>query len=857
MTEVEKFYLEVLQEVQTAAISSEYEMGGMHEQIFTQYAVDILAELGETENVRVAYDERFLGTTRQQKINAYGITENNETVDLFITIFKEEQNIPTILKREIETAAKRIANYFRIAYYGDYVNIIDESSDIFDITYTLAQDDELRENLVRVNVYILTNGKYEGVAPENIVISGKQIYFNVRDINKLYDLSIGNSAIQLNFDEYAVKTQCLKAPIQNDDYEAYVAVVPGSILASLYERYGDRLLQQNVRVFLQFAGNINKGIRKTINEKPHMFLAYNNGIAATANKITLDESGKYIQSIDNLQIVNGGQTTASIYHTWKKDKAEIENIFVLMKLSVIKKQENFKDIVSDISHFTNTQNKVSNADFSSNNEALLELEKKSRSCFTPVTKNRPYTSIWFFERTKGQYKSLREKEGFTSARKKKFEMKYPKDHVITKTQLGKYANSYCANKDIGPNLVVRGPEVNFPYFVNSVLPSPKKITRHYFEDIVSKTILFKTAEARYGRPNQSFCIGNIRNSVVPYTLAVLGKETDYRINLEKIWNEQGINETFSDFLYDLMKEVHQAMKDLTPQDNIETWAKKPSCWETIKACKWNADFERIADYITTKEAIDKRANIKDSSDQEGQIADKREIVNAIPWQLWRDIDGWGRDTDEISYVYRNKANELSRRKRLDLEISDALVLDGYQIYEILCKKNMELLYKAEEYDNAIKEKGALDEGITLGVVEKMLDWNNTQYYLQPSQYHELRKIGQKKVPLDESRKKSVKVWLDLLESAGFRIDENAEDTQSENTISEQNVEYGQKNIDEISIRLIQKMVLWDNEHHILNLDQWRIMNEVVEGKRELTKIWVIQFNQNLSILKKAGFNPEE
>ena len=113
------------------------------------------------------------------------------------------------------------------------------------------------------------------------------------------------------------------------------------------------------------------------------------------------------------------------------------------------------------------------------------------------------------------------------------------------------------------------------------------------------------------------------------------------------------------------------------------------------------------------------------------------------------------------------------------------------------------------------------------------------------------------MPLEESRKKSVKVWLDLLESAGFRIDENAEDTQSENTISEQNVEYGQKNIDEISIRLIQKMVLWDNEHHILNLDQWRIMNEVVEGKRELSKIWVIQFNQNLSILKKAGFNPEE
>ena len=856
MSEIEKFYLEVIQEVHTSAISADYEIGGMHEQIFTQYAVDILSELGETENVRVAYDEKFLGTPKQQKINAYGITENNETVDLFISIFKEEDTIPTILKKEIENAAKRITNYFRTAYYGDYVNIIDESSDIFDITCTLAKDEDLRANLVRVNVFILTNGKYDGAAPESITISGKQIYFNVRDINKLYDLSIGNSAIQLNFDEYSVKTQCLKAPIQNDEYEAYVAVVPGAILASLYERYGDRLLQQNVRVFLQFAGKINKGIRKTINEKPHMFLAYNNGIAATANKMTLDKSGKYIQSIDNLQIVNGGQTTASIYHTWKKDKAEIENIFVLMKLSVIKKQENFKEVVSDISHFTNTQNKVSNADFSSNNAALLELENKSRACFTPLTPKRSYPTIWFFERTKGQYKSLCSKEGFTKARKKKFETKYPKDQVITKTQLGKYENSYCSNPSIGPNLVVKGPEVNFPYFVDKVLPPIKKISRHYFEDVVAKAILFKTAEALYGRPNQSFCIGNIRNSVVPYTLAIIGKETDYRLNLEKIWNEQGINEEFSGFLYDLMKEVHQTMKRLTPQDNIETWAKKDSCWETIKECTWDVDFGRIGDYITTNEAIEKRTKITDSTDTDGQMAHKREIVNAIPWQLWREIDIWGRDTDEISYVFRNKANELSRRKRLDLELTDALVLEGYQIYEILCNKNIELLYKAEEYDNAEKEKGALDEGITLEVVNKMMAWGNTQYFLQKAQYNELRRIANKTVPLDESRKKSVKAWFDLLESAGFRIDER--DTKSpQSIVSEPSVTYGNPEKEGISIKLVQKMVVWDNEHNVLPLDQWRIMNEVVEGKRELTKIWEVQFKHNLSTLKKAGFNPEE
>ena len=144
------------------------------------------------------------------------------------------------------------------------------------------------------------------------------IYYTVKDINRLYEISSSSqSAIELDFSNDILSVPCLKAPIENDDYEAYVAIVPGLVLSNLYDRYGARLLQQNVRSFLQFVGKINKGIRATITGSPHMFLAYNNGITATADHIELDASGKHIKYIRNLQIVNGGQTTASIFHTFK------------------------------------------------------------------------------------------------------------------------------------------------------------------------------------------------------------------------------------------------------------------------------------------------------------------------------------------------------------------------------------------------------------------------------------------------------------------------------------------------------------------------------------------------------------
>ena len=346
--------------------------------------------------------------------------------------------------------------------------------------------------------------------------------------------------------------------------------------------------------------------RETIKSEPHMFLAYNNGIAATADHIELDETRHFIRHISNLQIVNGGQTTASIYNTAKKDKADISDILVQVKLSVIKDKDQYAEIVSRISRYANTQNKVNDADFSANNPALVEIERISRYIFAPATPTNNLQTAWFFERARGQYKTLRAKEGFTKSRQKAFDLKYPKKQAVTKVELAKYVNAWQEtyngrNLAIGPHIVVRGNEKNYARFINYNLPDVKHIDVAWFEDMIAKAILFKAADKRYGTKLTGDHIGELKQVVVPYTLSLLNIITEGRLDLYRIWKNQSISSALSDFIYDLMKQVNEFILNESPVSHYIEWAKKEECWLKVRSNEWAYSLDEIRqDFIDEK-----------------------------------------------------------------------------------------------------------------------------------------------------------------------------------------------------------------------------------------------------------------
>jgi hypothetical protein len=94
------------------------------------------------------------------------------------------------------------------------------------------------------------------------------------------------------------------------------------MLADIYNDYRSALLERNVRSFLQFNGKVNKGIRDTLKTAPHRFLPYNNGLSTTASSVVLTGASNgtaHIRSLADFQIVNGGQTTASIAAASRRD----------------------------------------------------------------------------------------------------------------------------------------------------------------------------------------------------------------------------------------------------------------------------------------------------------------------------------------------------------------------------------------------------------------------------------------------------------------------------------------------------------------------------------------------------------
>ncbi len=785
MNDIDRYYKSLVQEVAARQLSNEE--GDTQEQAFTRLFLDLLSEAGETENTTVAYDEKDFGTKKTHKINGYAISDNYETVDLFITIYKQEETIPVIYKKDIDQAVTRITNFFRKSTYNNYEEDVAESSPIFEFAHTLGSYQELKDNLVRVNAFILTNGEYKGEIPQSVSLNGNKIFYRILDINYLFQISEESRVpIEIDFSSDESLVPCLPGSTDNEEYQSYLAIIPGTCLAQLYERFGSRLLEQNVRSFLQFNGKINKGIRETIKTEPHMFFAYNNGLAATADHIELDESGHYIRKINNLQIVNGGQTTASIYYTQKKDKADISSIYVQIKITVIKKQEQFSEIVSRISKYANTQNKVNDADFTANNQALIEFEKLSRYILTPLSSDSPLQTYWFFERARGQYKTLRQKEGFTKSRQDAFDKKYPKGQVLTKTDIAKYINAYEEVYEgkklvIGPHIVARGNEKNYARFINNNLPENlKKINNVYFEDTIAKAILFKTADKRYGTKASAVHIGELKNVTVPYTIALLTRITDGRLDLYKIWKTQQLSPALSDFIFDLMVQVNEFIIKNSVGSHYIEWAKKEECWEMVKNHEFGYDLSQIKDDLIDPKNPPVRKVFTDTDEKSSTYDHEMGIIRSIPVSLWQKIADWGQESGFLAITYQSGARDIAHKLKYHHLIAESDRRRAMAIYEIVCQHNIELLDEADalaEKDRqenistepktaTLSEKPAND--ITLELIQEMVEWDRKRRVLDDWKWKVMDDVAKGKKPLTDRHKYTFYLNLEQLRKKGFQ-----------------------------------------------------------------------------------------
>jgi len=524
---------------------------------------------------------------RGVRVDGYWFREEEESLDLFILDFENRESLESLSKTEVVTIFKRLENFFTSSVDKQLYDDLEEACP----GYGLSRDiHDRQKNFSKINLYLISerNLSERIQALDEIKYRDLTLTYHIWDISRYYRLQTSRGAKEdliVDFTElYGEGLQCLPAHLNNTDYESYLMVIPAEILSDLYGRYGARLLEQNVRCFLQARGNVNKGIRTTIMNDPGMFFAYNNGITATAKEVISEKTSKgiFVKQIKDFQIVNGGQTTASLFHTNRKDKASLDKVFVQMKLSVVN-EEKSEEVVPKISEYANTQNKVNAADFFSNHPFHVRMEEFSRRLWAPPQHGAVRESKWFYERARGQYADAQSK--FSQAGRKKFMAEYPKPMMFTKTDLAKFENVW----DEKPTSVNYGAQKNFAKYAERIGKEWEKrsdlFSEFYYKRVIAKAILFRRTEKIVSA--QPWYQGGYRANIVAYTLALISeycKINKKSVNFLQIWNNQEISSSVVQAIESVGKFVSEDISQ-PPEgiSNISEWCKKDACWTRLKA----------------------------------------------------------------------------------------------------------------------------------------------------------------------------------------------------------------------------------------------------------------------------------
>lgn len=579
------------------------------------------------------------------RITAYDYNVEAESLDLFYLI-KAESLVGKINNSKVDQGFNYLMSFYREAVNGSIFRNLDvgENDEIVEVA-KLVESARGKINLLRL--YVITDGLTDPTAaPAAVEYLDNIVEYNVWDMQRVFqqhNILAGKEKVEIDFPtNYNTELQCLKMDEGNPSVDAYLAIIPGITLAKIYKQYQQVLLEKNVRTFLQFKGKVNKGIRNTLRNSPEMFFSYNNGISTTATEIETKAVGRnlYITRLYNWQIVNGGQTTASIAASLSDRTVDLSNVFVPMKISIIKDKENADAIVKNISTYANSQTSIKNSDFSANEPYLVDLEKFSRSEWVPNGNNRPYCK-WYFERTRGQYlDQLAQLSGYNA---KAFKVEYPKNQKITKTDIAKYESAWNQR----PYDVCRGAEKNYKIFEADIKRENPVITPAYFHHLVAKAILFQTID----NVVRTKKLGGYKANMNAYIMASLSFLSDKNLDLNYIWQHQTIQQEVIDKIEMLIPMVWEHIISSTDtgnqSSNVGEWTKRPECWNKLRGKLTNMD--HFSSDMMQGETNDDGSYLNETQQLRMQEAE------AIEPNYWFKLANWAKTRDLLTPMERKAA----------------------------------------------------------------------------------------------------------------------------------------------------------------------------------------------------------
>lgn len=532
------------------------------------------------------------------QVDGFALERDRGDLYLAVSDFRSGRSLETLNAAQIDTLFDRVRRFCELAVQPTFLNAVDETSPSFQASWPIYDG---RSQIKRIRVVAFSNARLSTRRKPELAgeVLGVPFVCSVLDFTRYASILSAKGGIEpIEIDVTAVNGSplpCLSAHSIDGQQTSYLVAVPGSFLAEIYGLYGAKLLEQNVRTFLQARTKVNAGIIKTLETAPEMFFAYNNGLTATAAGITtapLPGGGLGIASIANLQIVNGGQTTASILYasdSQRKDRrADLSRVFVQMKLSVVN-PDRLEEVVPLISRYANTQNKISEADFFSSHPIHLVLERISRSQSAPPKAGSLAGSKWFYERARGQY---RDRLAYgTQSERKRFELEFPRDQFLDKTDLAKFEVTF----ECRPHIVSRGAQKCFLDYAEKVgkawAASEAPFNERWFRNVVAEAIVFRGVDRLVGRSDWYQQDRGYKAQIVTYSIAWLVHHLEQRgrdLDLDVIWQRQELPAEILGAMAQIAPQVAVSIKDAPPSmKNVGEYCKQQACWALVAASRYS------------------------------------------------------------------------------------------------------------------------------------------------------------------------------------------------------------------------------------------------------------------------------
>jgi hypothetical protein len=532
-------------------------------------------ELIENAEISSNYEYSFF-QDRGVEVSGFDYDDERKILSLFVSQYYSEDEIITLTKDVIDTKFKRLKKFLSMVLDDSYKEIQD--NEVFGMAYSI--NEYIKADLVdKFRFFLITNGSKTRTLKkiDNIEVVGKTTELRVIDINYFYHNYLDENAVR----EIEIDTNlpCLEIDSQNEEYSSYLSLISGSELSDIYEEFGKRLLEQNVRTFLMFRTKVNKGLKETIKRNPERFFAYNNGITATASDIEV--SNGTITKLKGLQIVNGGQTTSSIYNCRKMEKLDVSKINLQLKLSVIKNKEKHTDFVARVARYANTQNAIKPSDFFSNSPFHKQFKDWSMKTKCPSTEGNQLNTYWYYERLRGEYQN--DQAYMSPSKKRAFLAKFP--IKIDKQFISKPEVSWQQK----PNIVAKGVDSAADLFATNVTKEIEEkehaITQNYYKHVIARVIMWKKLE-KLVSASSWFPTGGFRAATVNYSIAYLSyiiTNTGKYLDFTKIWELQNLPDALERKLLSIAQEVHDSINEQVDGfANLSSWHKREECWKKVK-----------------------------------------------------------------------------------------------------------------------------------------------------------------------------------------------------------------------------------------------------------------------------------